>query len=163
MESVRARIPEQEDPMKDLIRFDPFMDLAKWNQPFFDLFEQASKSIALPEGLGAGFQAGIKLDVTEDANAYNVRAEIPGVKKDEIKVNVEGGVVTISAEMKREKEEKKGEKTLRSECFYGAARRSFTLDQPVDEEAVKAKYADGVLTLTLPKKPGGHGRQIAIN
>ena len=149
--------------MRELTKFDPFADLAKWNRPFFELLEQPWKTIALPEGLGAGFETGIKLDVSEDALAYTVRAEIPGVKKDEIKVAVEGGVVTIGAEVKRAQEEKKGEKTLRSECFYGAARRVFTLDQPVDEEAVKAKYADGVLTLTLPKKPGGNGRQIAVN
>jgi HSP20 family protein len=107
-------------------------------------------------------QAGIKLDVTENDKEYTVRAEIPGAKKDDVKVTVDGNHVSISAEIKKEKEAKEGEKVLHRESYYGSAYRSFMLDQEVNEAEVKAKYSDGVLTLTLPKKPGAKAKQVSI-
>ena len=104
----------------------------------------------------------IKLDVNEDEKAYTVHAEIPGVKKEDIHVTVEGGMVAISAEVKNEKEEKEGNKVLRSERYYGKVSRSFSLAQDIDESAVVAKYTDGVLELTLPKRVGAKTRRIAI-
>lgn len=104
----------------------------------------------------------IKLDVNEDEKAYTVHAEIPGVKKEDIHVTVEGGMVAISAEVKNEKEEKEGNKVLRSERYYGKVSRSFSLAQDIDESAVLAKYTDGVLELTLPKRVGAKTRQITI-
>lgn len=104
----------------------------------------------------------IKLDVNEDEKAYSVHAEIPGVKKEDIHVTVEGGMVAISAEAKNEKEEKEGNKVLRSERYYGKVSRSFSLAQDIDESAVVAKYTDGVLELTLPKRVGAKTRRIAI-
>jgi HSP20 family protein len=76
------------------------------------------------------------------------------VKKEDIQVSIDGNRVSISAETKTEKEEKKGEKVLRSERYYGNVARSFTLANDVDETKAKAKYTDGVLELTLPKKEG---------
>ncbi|MFZ5523951.1 MAG: Hsp20/alpha crystallin family protein [Pseudomonadota bacterium] len=104
----------------------------------------------------------IRLDISEDDKAYSVHAEIPGVKKEDIHVNIDGSQVAISAEVKNEKEVKDGEKLLRSERYFGKVSRTFVLDQDVDEEAAQAKYTDGVLELRLPKRSGSKARSIAI-
>ena len=80
----------------------------------------------------------IKMDVSEDDKCYTVHAEIPGVKKENIHVSIEGNQVAISAEIKNEKEVKEGEKVLRSERYYGKASRAFTLGQDVDDAAAQA-------------------------
>ena len=103
-----------------------------------------------------------RVDVSEDENAYTVRAEIPGVKKDDINISIESDQVAISAEVKNEKEAKDGERTLRSERYYGQVYRAFQLGQPVDENAAAAKYSDGVLELTLPKKAAASAKRITI-
>jgi HSP20 family protein len=108
-------------------------------------------------------QLQIKMDVKQDEKAYTVSAELPGVKKDDIHVAVDGNVVTISGEVRRETEEKKGEQVLRSERYYGRLERSFSLEHDVDEAAAQAKSADGVLTLTLPKKARPGGRRVQIS
>ena len=105
----------------------------------------------------------IKLDVTESADGYQVSADIPGVKKDDIKISVDGNVVRISAEVKKEAEEKKGDQVLRSERYYGLLERSFSLDSDIDEGKVEAKYADGVLKLKLPKKAASAARRITVS
>jgi HSP20 family protein len=104
----------------------------------------------------------IRVDVRETAEAYTVAAEIPGVKKEDIAVEIEGNEVTISAETKRE-ERKEGEKWLRTERFFGKTARRFALPQDLDEAKAVAKFADGVLELTLPKKAAVTGRKIEIN
>jgi HSP20 family protein len=104
----------------------------------------------------------IKMDVSEDDKAYRVHAEIPGVKKDDIHVSIEGNQVSISAEVKNEKEVKEGEKLLRSERYYGSVSRAFSLAQDVDEASAQAKYTDGVLELTLPKKVVASARKLVI-
>jgi HSP20 family protein len=104
----------------------------------------------------------LKVDVKEDEKAYTIRAEIPGVKKDDIQVEVNGDQVSIRGEIKREKEEKKGEKLLHSERYYGMVSRSFSLPSVVDEKGVVAKYSDGVLDLTLPKKSGNGSHRISV-
>jgi len=104
----------------------------------------------------------IKLDVTEKDNSYIVRAEIPGVAKDDIQVSIEGNQVTIGAEVKRDTEKQDGERVLHSERYYGSAFRSFTLPAELDETASAAKYENGVLELTLAKKPVVAGRKLAI-
>lgn len=105
----------------------------------------------------------IKLDVTESADAYQIAADMPGVKKEDIKVSVDGNMVRISAEARKESEEKKGDQVLRSERYYGLLERSFSVDSDIDEGKVDAKYADGVLKLKLPKKAAGAARRIAVN
>lgn len=107
-------------------------------------------------------QLKMRIDVTEDANAYKVKADIPGVKKDDISVRVDGNTVEIEAEARSEKETREGEKVLRSERCYGTISRSFSLAQDVDAGKVQAKYADGVLSLELPKKTAADSRKIAI-
>jgi HSP20 family protein len=106
--------------------------------------------------------APFRMDVTENETAYTVRAEIPGVKKEDINITIDGDSVAISAEVKNEKDAKEGERVLRSERYYGRVYRGFTLGQAVDEETAKAKYADGVLELTLPKKAAVQAKRIAI-
>ena len=106
--------------------------------------------------------AAIKMDVTESDGGYLVRAEVPGVKKDEIQVTIEGNQVTIAAEIKREAEPKEGERLLRSERYYGAVYRSFVLPVEIDQDASQAKHADGVLELTLAKRPANLGRKLTI-
>ncbi len=91
----------------------------------------------------------IKVDVKEDKQTYTVHADIPGAKKEDIHVSLDGNQVSISAEVKQEKEVKEGEKVIRSERFYGKVERSFSLENEVDESGASAKYADGVLELKL--------------
>jgi HSP20 family protein len=104
----------------------------------------------------------IRMDVSEDDKAYTIHAEIPGVKKEDIHVSIEGNQVAISAEIKNEKDVKEGEKVLRSERYYGKASRAFSLDQDVDEAAAQAKYNNGVLELHLPKKIAAKAKRLNI-
>ncbi len=105
----------------------------------------------------------IKVDITENGDTYQVAAEMPGVKKEDIKVSVDGNLVRISAESKKETEEKKGDQVIRSERYYGRMERAFTLDGDVDDSKVDAKYADGVLKLKLPKKATTASRRITVS
>jgi HSP20 family protein len=131
--------------------------------PFDALFDELARGFWVkPLPIPGGAELKMKLEVKEDDDAYKVQAEIPGVKKEDIQVEVDGDQVSIRAEVKQEKEEKKGEKVLHSERYYGMVSRSFTLPSEVDEKATEARYQDGVLELTLPKKKGGGGKRIAI-
>ncbi len=109
-----------------------------------------------------GVPAQFRVDVSENDSGYVVRAEIPGVKKEDINISIDGTQVEISAEVKNEKEVKEGEKVLRSERYYGKVYRGFTLSNEVDQNATQAKYADGILELTLPKKASAASKRIAI-
>lgn len=111
---------------------------------------------------GAAAPAQFRVDVTENNDAYTLHAEIPGVKKDDISITVDGDQVAISAEVKKEKDVKNGERVLRSERYYGKVYRAFTLGQPVDESGANARYADGVLELVLPKKAAVSAKRITI-
>jgi HSP20 family protein len=146
--------------MANLTRYDPF-NLARID-PFGDIDDLFKGFFVRPALLEGQPQMQIKMDVKEDDNAYTVHADIPGVKKEDIHVSIEGNQVSISAETKMEKEEKKGEKVLRSERYYGKVARSFTLAHDVDEAKSQAKYTDGVLELTLPKKAVTSAKKLAI-
>lgn len=143
--------------MANITRFDPF-DITV--APFDDLFRGFFRPVRFE---GQPQQMTIKMDVKENDKAYTVHAEIPGVKKEDIDVSVEGNQVTISAEVKKEKEEKEGEKLLRSERYYGKISRSFTLGSDVEDSQSEAKYSDGVLELTLPKKAATAAKKLAIH
>lgn len=104
----------------------------------------------------------LRVEVIENDSGYQVRAEIPGVKKDDINVAIDGNQVEISAEVKREKEARDGEKVLRSERYYGKVYRAFALGHDIDESATQARYADGILELTLPKKASAAAKRISI-
>lgn len=139
--------------MANLTRFDPFWDVD-------DLFRGFMlKPVRFEQQMP---QMQIRMDVKENDNAYVIHAEIPGVNKEDIKVDVNGNVVSIAAEVKREKEEKKGELVIRSERYYGQVSRSLSLASDVNESAAEAKYADGVLELTLPKKTRGTANKIVV-
>jgi len=138
--------------MANITRYDPFGELDDFFKGFF----------VRPVAFEGEQQMQIKLDVKENDNAYTVHADIPGVKKEDIHVTIEGNLVSISAEKKVEKEEKEGEKVLRSERYVGKVARSFSLASDVDESKAQAKYTDGVLELTLPKKAGSASKKLAI-
>ena len=104
--------------------------------------------------------AQVRMDVTEDDGAYIVYAEIPGVKKDDINVTIDGNQVAITAEVKAGQQN--GEKSLRAERFYGKVYRAFSLAQDVDEASAQAKYNDGVLQLRLPKKAAVSAKKLSI-
>ena len=148
--------------MSNLTRFNPFSELARFD-PFTDSNDWFKGFGLRPVLRDFEVEPQIKIEVSEEDKNYKVRAEIPGVKKEDIQISVDGNVVAISAEVKKESEEKKGEKVIRSERYYGKVSRSFSLGEEVDQGSAQAKYADGVLTLTLPKKPGSASKQIAIS
>jgi HSP20 family protein len=134
----------------DLMSLDPFDDafrgfLRPWNRRGMETTPQ------------------IKVDLKESNGNYTLKAEIPGVSKDDIDVKVDDNKVTISAEVKKESEKKEEGRVLRSERHYGYASRSFWLDSPVDDAKVSAKYNNGVLELTLPKKKTSTSKRIAIS
>lgn len=141
------------DPFS-MSRIDPFTDLDDFFKGFF-------VRPALMEG-GAQAPLQIKMDVKETDKAYTIHADIPGVKKEDIQVSVDGNQVSISAETRSEKEEKEGEKVLRSERHVGKVARSFTLPHEVDDAQCQAKYSDGVLELTLPKKAAVSAKKLSI-
>jgi HSP20 family protein len=100
------------------------------------------------------------LDVLEDKNNLIVVAEVPGVRKEDIEISVQEGVLSITGE--RKAEERKEEDTYRSERFFGRFHRSVTLPKPVSVDKIKANYKDGVLTITLPKPEETKPRQIQV-
>ena len=146
----------------NLMRFDPFGDLARL-EPFAEV-EDIFKNLGLrPSWSNMDVAPRIKIDVTETDKDYTVRADMPGINKSDIKVAIEGKQVSISAEIKKVKEEKKGETVVCSERYEGQQYRRFTLSQEIDEAKADAHYENGVLTLTLPKKPGGATKQLVIH
>lgn len=145
-----------------LTRFDPFRDVTRF-EPFRG-FEDFVKDFRLRPAWSEFDEPHIKVDVSETDQSYMVTAEIPGVKKEDIKIDIDGNQVSISAETKKETEEKTGETVVRSERYYGQQYRSFTLANEIDDAKAEAKYRDGVLELTLPKKKGGSGaRKLTVS
>jgi len=104
----------------------------------------------------------IRTAATESDKAYTVKAEMPGLRKDDIHVEIDGNQIAISAEVKRETEKKEGETVVHSERYYGRLYRAFALGQDVDQAGAQAKYADGVLELTLPKKAATSAKRLAV-
>jgi HSP20 family protein len=137
--------------MANIVTRDPFEDLLRG---FF----------VRPVGFGnvTAEAPQMRVDVKEDDTTYLVNAELPGVTKDDIHVNIDGPVLSISAERKQEKEVKEGEKVLRTERYFGKVSRSFQLGQEVDEARATAKFKDGVLELRLPKKAATPARRLTI-
>lgn len=140
--------------MNELRLFDPLA-----LEPFEDTFRSLMRPWRM-EGMEVAPR--IKLDLHELDTSYTVKAEIPGVRKEDIDVRVDGNTVTISAEVKKEKEEKKEGRLLRRERQQGYASRSFTLACPVNEAEAQAKYENGVLELTLPKKAAHSNKRVSV-
>jgi HSP20 family protein len=128
--------------------------------PFDDLFRGF---FVRPVDVGTNQEAPVvRVDVKESDKAYQVHAELPGVNKDDIHVDIDGAVVAITAERKQEKEVKEEGRVLRTERYFGKVSRSFQLAQEIDEDNVVAKYNAGVLELTLPKKAAVQARRVTI-
>lgn len=129
-----------------------------------DAFDTTLRRFFAPVAFETDTQAlKMRVDVSEKDNTYEVKADIPGVKKEDINVRIDGNMVQIDAEFNREKETKgNGGKILRSERYWGNISRTFSLAQEVDESKVVAKYADGVLTLELPKKASAKSKKITV-
>ena len=148
--------------MANITRFDPLNELARLD-PFNDIDNLFKGFMVRPLFQGSTATAPqLKLEVSEDDKSYTIKAEIPGVKKEDIRISVDGNLVSISAEVKKESEQKEGKKLIHSERYYGQVTRSFTLDSEVDEAAAQAKYADGVLEAVLPKKQQTPAKRITI-
>ena len=142
--------------MANITRFDPFNELVD------DLFKGFLVRPVAYNGRANGALSRVKVDVAENNGAYTVTAELPGVKKDDIQVTIDGAEVTLTAEVKREREVTQDERVLHTERVFGKVTRSFTLPQEVDEAKAEAKFRDGVLELTLPKKAAAARKQVTI-
>ena len=129
---------------------------------FDDFFKDVAPGFYVKPLHGDPLPAQIKVDVKETPAAYTVEAEIPGVSREDIHVTIEGPVVTLRAEIKQQDSQTQDEKVLRTERYYGAVARSFQLATDIDNEKSKAKYENGVLTLTLPKKLALAGQRLNI-
>jgi len=131
---------------------------------FNDNFDTALRRFFSPAAFEGETEAlKMRVDVSEKDNAYVVKADIPGVKKEDINVRIDGNVIQIDAEVKRETETKgDGGKVLRSERYYGNISRTFSLAADVDDSKAEARYADGVLTLQLPKKASPSTRKVTV-
>jgi HSP20 family protein len=104
-----------------------------------------------------------RMDVTENDKEYQVLAELPGVKKEEINITINGNEVAVSVEVKHETEAKNDQTVLCAERYYGKIERAFALGQEVDEATAQAKYNDGVLELTLPKKTVAAAKTLMVH
>ncbi len=142
--------------MANITRFDPFNDIVD------DLFKGFFVRPVGYDARTAHDMPRLKVEVTEKNGAYQVTADLPGVKKEDIHVDIDGAQLTLTAEVKREKEAAEGERVLHSERVFGKVSRSFTLPQELDEAKAEAKFRDGVLELTLPKKAAAARKAITI-
>ena len=140
--------------MANITRYDPFNELVDDLFKGFFVRPLAFDTRAeLPR---------MKLEVAEKNGTYLVTAELPGVKKEDINVTVDGAQVTLAAEVRREKEATESDRVLHSERAFGKVSRTFTLPQELDETKVEAKFRDGVLELALPKKAAAERKRVTI-
>lgn len=128
-----------------------------------DPFDDAFRNFLRPwVSRGVELAPEMKVDLVESNGDYKLKAEIPGVRKEDIQIDIDENKVSISAEVKKETEEKKDDRVIRSERQYGYASRSLWLDKPVDQSKSKATYENGVLELTLPKKVASTAKRLTI-
>ena len=147
--------------MSQLTHWNPFKSLAKTEMPAN--FEDFFRSFGIrPAWRELDVMPEIRIDVAEDDKAYKVKADIPGMKKEDINIAIDGRQVEISAEATH-KSEKKDENFLYTERSEGQIYRSFMLPVEVDSKNAEAKYDGGVLSLTLPKKPNGKNHRITVS
>ena len=127
-------------------------ELMPWFDEMFGDFMNRAGLPAMPRYAEAAMTGRALMDVVDKGDTYEVKVDMPGVKKEDINVTVEGARVSISAETKTEKEEKEGDKVLHTERFAASYARTFELPVEVTEAGAEARYEDGVLTLTLAKR-----------
>lgn len=142
-------------------RWAPFQQLSTLREEIDRLFESPLSTFA---GVTQPFFGGWcpALDLYEDQDNLTLRAEVPGMRKEDIEISLQEGVLTVSGERKLEKEYENAE-THRSERFAGRFQRSLTLPAPIDADKVKASYKDGILTVVLPKTEAAKPKQITVH
>lgn len=147
--------------MANLTHWNPFKSLSRYPRTDFENYLRNFD----PSSIWANFETNtpdIRLDINEDEKTFRVKAEIPGVDKKDIDVSIDGNQVSISAEVKRESKKKDGEKEVCSERYFGQVYRTFTLPTDVDSAKAEARYENGVLSMTLPKKSNGQSHKITV-
>jgi HSP20 family protein len=144
---------------RNISRYNPIPTL---RDPFAQMDELLRDFAISPFGRGIETEPRIRMDVEEKDDAYVIKADIPGVNKEDIKVDVEGNTVTIAAECRRESGDDQQANLVRSERYYGRTYRTFSLPQNVDDSRAVANYENGVLYLTLPKSSDNGRKSIAI-
>ncbi len=145
--------------MVNITRHSPFgvIDPFEASDPLDNLFRGFFRPVQVDKDMPQ-----IRIDVKEDEKNYAVHADMPGVSKEDIHVSIDGNTVSISAEVKKDTEEKNGEKVLRRERYFGRVSRSFALENEIDEANSSARYHDGVLELVLPKKAAAAAKRLAV-
>ena len=142
--------------MLNMTRFNPLEDSLD------NLFRGVPVWLPSPERRAAA-PAQFRMDITESDKEYQVLAELPGVRKEEISITINGNEVAVAVEVKQEKVLKNGDTVLCAERFYGTLKRAFSLGQEIDEASAQARYNDGVLELTLPKKTAAAAKRVAVH
>ena len=141
------------------------MNITRWEpfREFDDMFRQYSPffSRSLRRSGEAGPWSPLA-DITETDKEYLIKADLPEVKKEDVKITLENGVITIAGERRHEKEHK-DENEISVESFYGTFSRSFSLPDNIDAKAIHAESKDGVLRVRIPKTPAAESRKIAID
>lgn len=145
-----------------LIKWDPLRELEDVSNRLNRFFGRALPQTTSSQDMLALADWTPSVDITETDAAFLVKGEIPGVNKDDVKVTIEDGMLTIQGERKQEKEEK-GKKFHRIERSYGSFMRSFRVPEGVDESKVKADFKDGMINVTLPKSEKAKAKSKAVN
>jgi HSP20 family protein len=143
-----------------LVRYNPNRLLANVARDFDGLIDSFFGTSALRSNFDCDFMP--RVDIIEDENNVHLNFELPGMEKDQIKVMVEDGVLTVSGERKHESEEK-DKNFVRTERAYGAFSRSFTLPDNIDHEKISADYKNGLLNVTLAKTEKARPKEIAVS
>ncbi|GDX09047.1 molecular chaperone [Verrucomicrobiota bacterium] len=150
------------NPLSSFTRWNPIRDLEDMQRRFSTLLDIAPTGNGGEKEMLTVTEWSPSVDISEDDKEFLVKAELPDVKREDIKVNVENGVLTITGERKFEKEEK-GKKYHRIERSYGSFTRSFTLPEAVKADKVAAEFKDGLLHVRLPKDESAKPKNIAVN
>ena len=137
----------------------PFNDLNRIRSEIDRFFQDPFSALTQGTSFFEGWTPA--LDIYEDKDKYVVKAELPGLKKEDIDVSLEGNTLTISGERKQEEEKEEGD-TYRSERYFGRFQRTVTLPAAVDASKIQATYKDGVLTVTVPKTEEAKPKQIEV-
>lgn len=142
-----------------LIRRSPFGEGGLLPNLINSFFDESWPFFELPATTGRGFRPAVEVQETE--SSYIIRAEVPGMKKEDLSIEVKGHSLVLSGE-KRERREEKGRGTFRSEIQYGAFERSFYLGETINPEEIDAEFKDGVLTIMVPKREREKRKAVEI-
>jgi HSP20 family protein len=146
----------------NLVKLDPFVELEDVSKHLNRIFGRFTARAEPDREVLAMADWAPTVDITETDSAYMIKGEIPGVNKEDVKVTIEDGMITMRGERKQEKEEK-NKKFHRIERSYGSFMRSFRVPDDVDENAVKAEFKDGMINVTLPKSGKTKAKSINVS